>query len=420
VRALRLDVGRRGFVVAGTLGRLSDAAFHGWASGLRLAELPDPELPGPDWARLRVVAAGICGTDLSTLAYETSLSLEPFASFPAVLGHEVLARVEDLGQAVRGFERGQRVVVDPIVSCAVRGRAPPCRSCAEGLTAACARSGEAGEIAVRGAPLARGQCVGFHRDLPGGWGERMIAHASQLHPVDPALDDRTAVLLEPLAIALHAVLRAEVRPRARVLVLGSGPIALGAVWALRATGFEGPLAIQVKREREAAIARALGADETVAPGEAARAALLRTGARPFKPLVGPEVFAGGGYDVVLDCVGSRATLRQAIGWAAPGGQVALVGCAGRMRGLDLAFVWAHELRIQGTAGYGPDAWRGERLHAFERAMRLLRDGRAPVREMVTHQFTLAEYRRAFAAASDHAGSGSVKIVLRPDGTAALE
>ncbi len=419
MRALRLDLGRGGFVVARTLGRVSDAAFHGWPSGLRLAEVADPELPGPDWARLRVVAAGICGTDLSTLAYETSLSLEPFASFPAVLGHEVLARVEEAGPAVRGLERGQRVVVDPIVSCAVRGRAAPCRPCAEGLGAACARSAEAGDVAVGGGPLARGQCVGFHRDLPGGWGERMIAHASQLHPVDPALDDRTAALVEPLAIALHAVLRAEVPPRGRVLVVGSGPIALGAVWALRATGFEGPLAIQVKREREASLARALGADETVAPGEAARAALRRTGARAFKPLVGPEVFAGGGFDVVLDCVGSRATLQQAIGWTAPGGRVALVGCAGRMRGLDLAFVWARELRIQGTAGYGPDAWRGERLHAFDRAMRLLREGRAPVRDMVTHQLPLAGYREAFAAASDHAATGSVKILLRPDGEAPL-
>lgn len=418
MRALRLDVGRLGFVVAKTLGRVSDAAFHGWPSGLRLAELPDPPLPGPEWARLRVIASGICGTDLSTLAYETSLSMEPFASFPAVPGHEVLARVEEAGPAA-GLERGQRVVVDPIVSCAQRGRSPPCRACASGLPAACGRSAEPGAIAVGGAPLARGACVGFHRDLPGGWGERMIAHRSQLHPVDPALDDRTAALVEPLAVALHAVLRAEVRPRERVLVLGSGPIALGAVWALRATGFEGPLAAQVKRPREAALARALGADEAVAPGAAARGALEKTGARALKPLVGPEVFAGGGFDVVIDAVGSRATLQQAIGWAAPGGRVALVGCAGRLPALDLAFVWAHELRVQGTVGYGPDVWRGEALHGFDRTMRLLRDGRAPVREMVTHQLTLGEYRRALAAASDRAGSGSIKVLLRPDGEPAL-
>lgn len=415
MRALRLDLGRRGFVLAKTLGRLTDSAFHGAASGLRLAELPDPALPGPEWVRLRVVASGICGTDLSTLAYETSLSLEPFASFPAVPGHEVLARVEDAGDAVRGLERGQRVVVDPIVSCTVRGRAEPCGACESGRSAACGRSGEAGDVRAGPSPLARGACVGFHRDLPGGWGERMIVHRSQVHPVDPALDDRTAVLVEPLSIALHAVLRAEVAPRERVLVLGSGPIALAAVWALRATGFPGPLAIQVKREGEASLARALGADETVAPGVPARAALQRTGARALRPLVGPEVFAGGGFDVVVDCVGSRATLQQAVGWAAPGGRVALVGCAGRLGPLDLAFVWARELRIQGTAGYGPDRWRGETLHGFERTMRLLREDGAPVREMVTHQFTLSEYRAALAAASDRARSRSIKILLRPDG-----
>ena len=85
----------------------------------------------------------------------------------------------------------------------------------------------------------RGMTIGYHGSLPGGWGERMIAHESQLYPIDDAMSDHTAVLMEPLAVGMHAALRSRPFGDGPALVIGSGPIALGMTWALRAAGYSG-------------------------------------------------------------------------------------------------------------------------------------------------------------------------------------
>ena len=314
MKAISFDVSIPRYLLGKSLGNLTSAVTFGALSGLRLEEIPEPVLPGPDWVRLEVLAAGICGTDLSTLTFGASPAMEPFGSFPAVLGHEILATVLEVGPGVTRVEVGQRVAVDPLVSCAVRGieQGALCPSCRQGRPATCAQAGEAGPIALLGEPLAPGVTIGFHRDLPGGWGEQLVAHESQLHRVPDDLPDKTAVLMEPLSISLHAVLGSPPSASNPVLVIGSGPIAMGAVWALRATGFEGTVLAQAKRFKEGHLALALGATEVVRPGAEAREALIDTGAKAYMPLVGPEVYAGGGFPLIFDCVGSRESLEEAL------------------------------------------------------------------------------------------------------------
>lgn len=412
MRALRFDVSVPGFLLARTLGRLSKGLLFGPLGGLRFGETPPPELPGPEWVRLRVMQAGICGTDLANLTYRASPAMEPFGSFPAVPGHEILARVEETGGAVDDLAPGRRVAVDPILSCRVRGYDDPCRSCARGLHGTCERAGEEGPLELDGRRLARGLTIGYHRDLPGGWGETVVAHRSQIVPVPDALDDRAGVLVEPLSIGMHAVLRS--RPiQGPVLVIGSGPIALGTVWALRAAGYEGTVVGQAKRPHEIRLARRLGASDVVQPGNEARQALVDTGAMAYQPLVGPEVYAGGGFPTVFDCVGNAGSLSQALRYAAPRGTLVVLGCAGELRKLDLTFLWARELEVRGFVGYGAEEWRGERRHTFEVTLERLVETGAPVGEMVTHVFPLEQYRDALKAAADHAKSEAVKVALKP-------
>jgi len=416
MRAIRFDLTIPRYVMGKALGKVADWSVFGAPSGLSLAELPEPALPGPDWVRLEVLMCGICGSDLGTLTFKNSPAMEPFASFPAVLGHETLARVAEVGPAVKRVRAGDRVTVDPGISCAVRAKpaAEQCPSCAAGLPATCGHSGEAGGPSPGGTPLAPGCLIGYHRDLPGGWGERMVAHESQLHPVASALDDQTAVLIEPLAIGVHAALRAKVDPAAPALVIGSGPIALGSLWALRATGHTGPLVAQVKRKKEAELARELGASATAAPGDEAKEALLRvTGAKAYRPIIGPEVFNGGGFPLVFDCVGTRESLDQALRFVAPRGRVVLLGCAGQLGQLDLTFLWSREVEVLGFLCYGTESWRGERLHTFEITNRLLVESQAPVSKLITHRFPLAQYREALSAAAHHRESGAMKVVLVP-------
>lgn len=402
------------YVLGLALGGISDSAVFGRLSGVRLSEVPAPELPGDRWIGAEVIAGGICGTDVGSLTFKTSPLMEPFASFPCVLGHEVLARVTDVGAAVTRVRPGQRIVLDPIVFCTVRGYPDDdlCAVCAAGVPAACARGGEAGRLQVGGRALARGLSLGYHRDLPGGWGEQLIAHESQVYAVDDTLDDRTAVLMEPLSVAVHAVLHTLTDAAHRVLVIGSGPIAFATIWALRALGFTGDIVAQAKRSSECDLADRLGATQTVTPGDSARRVMLQTGAAAYRPPVGPEVYAGGGFSLIYDCVGSRHTLDQALRFAAPRGRLVLLACAGA-RKLDLTMVWAREVAIQGVLGYGRERWKGETLHTFELTQRLLLATDAAVADLVTHTYPLHQYRRALGAARHRRRSGAVKVLLTP-------
>jgi threonine dehydrogenase-like Zn-dependent dehydrogenase len=403
------------FLLAKTAGRISDSALYGLLSGVKMSDLPEPQLPGPDWVEIEVVAGGICGSDISNLTYSASPAMEPFGSFPAVLGHEILGRVKSVGTNVSKMSQGQRVTVDPMISCTTRGYPPedPCSSCSEGLHCTCERAGEDGVTLIGDEPLSRGLTIGYHRDLPGGWGQTVLAHESQVFPVDDALSDNAAVLLEPLSIALHAVLRTPPEGEEPAFVIGSGTIALATIWALRATGFQGPILAQAKREHEQKLARTLGATDVVAPGFEARDALIDTGASAYMPVVGPEVFSGGGFPLIYDCVGNQGSLAQSLGFASPRGRIVVIGCVAEFKKLDLTFVWARELRIRGAVGYGLETWRGERRHTFEIAHDLLLETGAPVQNMVTHAYPLDQYRDALRAAANHRKSGAVKVVLQP-------
>jgi threonine dehydrogenase-like Zn-dependent dehydrogenase len=415
MRAVSFNVTVPGFLLGKGLGGFTESAVFGALSGLRLGDVAEPPLPAGDWVRLEVMKAGICGTDISNLTFKASPAMEPFGSFPAVLGHEILARVIEAGPAVRGVEVGQRVAVDPMISCVMRGypveRA--CPSCAEGRHCTCARMGEEGELQVSGHAIRRGATVGYHADLPGGWSERIIAHRSQLFPVDDALDDRTAALVEPLAVGMHAVLGMRPWGGGPVLVIGSGPIALGTIWSLRATGYRGELVAQIKRGHEAAIARRLGASSVVSPGDEARYALVDTGAQAYMPIVGDEVYAGGGFPLIFDCVGSGQTLAQAMRFAAARGRIVMLGCAAEIKKLDLTFVWAHELDVKGFVGYGREAWREGHAHTFQVTHDLLVETGTPVSEMVTHVFPLRQYRDALSTAANRRKTGSIKVLLDP-------
>lgn len=414
MKAVTFNVTIPSYLVGKSLGRVTEAALFGGLSGVKLQDLPEPSLPGNDWVKVEILRAGICGSDIGNLTLTSSPAMEPFGSFPAVLGHEIVARVVEVGSAVRRVEVGQRVAVEPAVSCRLRGFADSeCPSCAVGLPATCSRAGDEGRTVIDGSPIQRGSIIGYHGSLPGGWGERMIAHESQLYPIDDAMTDGTAALIEPLAVGMHAALRSRPWGDGPVLVVGSGPIALGVVWALRAAGFQGELVAQVRRKHEADMARSFGASSVVSPGDEARDALVATGAQAYMPIVGDEVFAGGGFPLIFDCVGSEQTVKQSLRYASARGRIVLLGCAAEIPKLDLTFVWARELQIQGYQCYGMEEWRGGREHTFQITHDLILESGAPVESMITHVYPLSQYRDALSTATNRRKTNSVKVLLDP-------
>ena len=198
-----------------------------------------------------------------------------------------------------------------------------------------------------------------------------------------------------------------------MLVIGSGAIAFSAIWSLRTLGYEGTIVAQAKRPHEVDLAKALGADETVTPGAEAREALIRTGARAYMPMVGDEVYAGGGFDLVFDCVGSQSSLTQSLRYAAARGEIVLLGCAGQVRTLDLTFLWARELNLQGFVVYGTESWSGRDLQTFDITLERMVEDPSALDRIVTHVFPLGQYRDALRAAYNHRSSKAVKVALQP-------
>ena len=172
-------------------------------------------------------------------------------TFPTVLGHEVVADVVELGPGCEGLEVGQRVVLNPWLSCGPRGIDPPCESCQAGDYSLCWHFSDG--------QLAAGIHTGTSKDAPGGYAEFLPAHDSMLIPVPDGVPDELAVFADPFAVSLHSVTRHPPTPGGKVLVYGAGALGLCAIAALRALYPDVEIMAVARFEAQAEMARKLGA-----------------------------------------------------------------------------------------------------------------------------------------------------------------
>jgi threonine dehydrogenase-like Zn-dependent dehydrogenase len=292
--------------------------LSGPAAPLRLVSRDAPVVAHPGWARVRPTLSGICGSDLGAVSGATSLYFSALASMPFVPGHEVVGELQD---GCEDLPPGQRVVLDPVLSCAARG-VEACDGCATGATNLCDR--------VTVGHVAPGLQTGYCADTGGGWGGELMAHRSQLHPVPDELSDERAVLVEPLACAVHTALRAAVRPGASVLVSGAGAVGLFATLALRQLTEAGRITVVAKHSHQRELASAFGATDVVSPDEVLRGVRRATRAFRVTPDHSPEYLLGG-VDVAVDAVGSKKSLDTVLRATRARGRGRAVGDAGHRR-----------------------------------------------------------------------------------------
>lgn len=393
------------YLLAKLLGRIRPSVYWDGTGVLQLREVPEPMLPTPEWVRLRTRLSGICGSDLGVLLLHSSPTTTPLVSFPFTLGHELLAEVVEVGSAVKESWIGQRVVVNPLLSCIPRGFRELCPECVRGMPNRCLR--------FREGTISPGIMIGFCRDTGGGWSPSFVAHEAQLIPVPDNLSDEEAVLAEPLAVALHAVLRHRPHDAMTVLILGAGIIGLLTVAALRAIGSRARVVVVARYPFQAAAAERLGADVVLLGRRGA--ALYRELAR----LVGARVYRAhfgrwlvqSGVDLVFDCVGSSTSVRDALAVTRAGGKVVLVGLAGDPSRVDWTPVWLREVAIHGTIAYAEEEFEGQRESGVALAVRLMAEGRVNVQGLVTHHFALSDYQTALAQVTQKGGSGVIKAVF---------
>lgn len=406
MRGVVFDLSLPRYALAKGLGRWAPSLYHGPASCLRLDEVAEPKRPGPGWVKLASMYSGLCGSDLALIYFKSTPVLQPFSSMPCVLGHEILARVTE---ASGSFREGDRVVVDPLLPCSLRGMSTACAACARGEYNLC-------ESFARG-HLAPGMLVGFHRDLPGGWGDRLVAHESQLFRVPESVPDKRAALTEPLAVGVHAVLKAPPRPEHRVLVVGGGMIAFSVLSALRLLELHAQTIAQLTLyDYQAELGRALGATATILLQKDVQTTTHEicqlTGATSYQPLLGDRSVVGG-FDRVYDCVGTRESLTSCLRYARAGAKVVLVGAAAEVDRLDWTYVWSKELTLVGTFCYSREASDTARRRTFEIVLDRLGDATlaGPIDRLVTHEFPLEQYREAVIANVERDRHRSVKTLF---------
>ena len=300
---------------------------------------------------------------------------------------------------------GDRVAVNPIVSCAQRGHDPVCRACADGYPGVCERFDQPGVSGCRSMSLGLDSAVG------GGWGEQIVAHQSMLHPVGD-IPSRRAVLAEPASITLHAALRWK-RRGDRVVVIGPGSIGLLTVANLRM--LHPDLDIIVLSPDEFGTQKALeaGASRVLRSGPGAIEELAATdGGRVLRPRMTKTPVLEQGVDAVFDCVGIPDTIDLGLHLLRSTGTFVLVGAAGQQQ-VDWSLVWNRRIDLAGTYNFGPEETLGGR-HTMAQVVEWLGDDKYAVDGLVTGVFGLDDWRRAIETASAGPRARSIKATLRPN------
>jgi threonine dehydrogenase-like Zn-dependent dehydrogenase len=404
MQALAFDYTIPRYVAGKALGRITPSVYWSGISCLRYLDVPEPLLPGPDWARVDVKYGGICGSDLGLITLEPSTALAGVSSFPFVMGHENVGTISELGTEVDSFAPGDGVVVEPLLGCTARGFADSCLPCGRGDAAICERRTEG--------TVAAGPMTGFCATTGGSWSSKFVAHRSQLVRIPEGVSDENALLVEPFATGLRGVVRNLPSADAQALVLGSGVVGICVVAALRLLGDGIRIVVVAKHPFQAELANRYGADVVVPPGDDEGLADA-LGAR-LHPYIMSSSLVSGGADAVYDCVGSDASLDTAVRFTREGGSAVMLGQVAIPRAIDWTSLWYKEISFRGSYAYGWETWQGRRERTFRIAMDLLQAGDVDLAPLITHRFRLPEYRRALRMATHKLRHGLVKAIFTFD------
>lgn len=307
--------------------------------GSLVIEEVDTPMPGPGQVRVAVNVCGICGTDIHAFQ-----GLHPFISAPVVPGHEFSGVIDAIGPAVDGLSVGQKVTVEPSLVC---GECEPCRT---------GRYNICDNLRVLGC------------QAPGAMAEMITVPAEKIVTLREDMSHEQGALIEPTAVAVHALRRADLGRVERMLVLGSGPIGLQSVQVGRAWGIPIIVATDIVDEKLAK-ASELGATHIVNVSQVTLADFFVEEYGKPNPM-----------DLALECVGTEATLLQSIESVKKGGQIVVVGVPSADPRIRLSWVQDRELELLGALIYT----RSD----FEGARDLIAAGKVETEPLITARYPL--------------------------------
>jgi (R,R)-butanediol dehydrogenase/meso-butanediol dehydrogenase/diacetyl reductase len=315
------------------------AVFNELNKPLVIGYVSDP-VPGPFDVLIKVAASGVCGSDIHSTE-DAAFGLLG----GSILGHEYSGEVVRTGEKVTKVGVGDRVVVIPIVSC---GECGPCKS---------------------GQPA---WCTTSMRIDGGGFGEYVAVAEEQCVRMPDDMPFTDGALVEPLAVGLHAVKMSGLRPGARVLVMGAGPIGLAVTFWLRRLG-AGVIAVTATSSWHEALAVEMGADVFIANADT--------------PADDISVALGGPPEVVFECVGRPGMVQRGVEYVAPRGTVVLVGLCSSPDVFSPFLTVVKECRIQPSAFYD--------VQDFHTCLDVLASGGSSPRALITATVVLDDLPQHF-------------------------
>ena len=324
-------------------------------------DVPVPSIKD-DEVLVKVMEIGVCGSDVHVYHGQ-----HPYAPFPVVQGHEVSCEVEKTGKNVKGLVKGDKVTIEPQVSCGT------CHACRHGLYNICDKL----------------KVIGFQ--ATGTASDFFSVPANKLVKLPASMTHSEGAMIEPLSVAVRAVKQAGEIKGKKVLVLGAGPI--GNLVAQTAKGL-GAAKVMISDLNEYRLKKALecGIDYTV---------------NPSKQDLAAEVIAKFGADeradMIFECVGVNATMDAAIDIARKGTPIIVVGVFGKKASVDLAKVNENELRLIGTARYV--------IEDFETAKDLVARKLVKLAPLVSDVVDFADYDKAYKLIQDKPDS-TMKVIVR--------
>ena len=294
---------------------------------------------------IRIMKIGVCGSDIHVWHGK-----HPFTSYPVTQGHEVSGEIAALGAGVENLEVGQKVTIQPQVVC---GKCYPCRH---------------GEYNLRETL----KVMGFQ--TTGVASEYFAVDAAKVTPLPQEMSFDEGAMIEPLAVAVHAVRKFGDMQGMRVAVLGAGPIGILVAQAAKGMGAESVLITDISDLRLEK-ARQCGVDFCVNTREADFGEALVSSFGPDKA------------DVIYDCAGNNVTMGQAIRCARKGSTIILVAVFAGMAEVDLAVLNDHELDLNTTMMY--------RNEDYLEAIELVRAGKVDLKPLISKHFAFRDYAEAY-------------------------
>jgi threonine dehydrogenase-like Zn-dependent dehydrogenase len=333
--------------------------------------------------------------------------LTAFVSFPQVLGHETVGVIQQIGPGVKNRKVGERVVLNPWLPCATRGIDPSCRACQRGHFYVCEHFTDG--------YLPPGMHIGNNRDVPGGYAPLFAAHESQLLPIPESVSFEEAVLADPFAVSLHAVLKAPPEEDTLAVIYGCGTLGLLTIAVLNILYPKVDVLAITRYPHQAELARLLGAKYTLQdqePVEIIEQIADIVGTKVYRPWKGKPMLLRG-PERIYDTVGSPETIEVGIRLAQPLAKLVISGVANPAR-FEWTPLYFKEIEVVGSNAFGMETFRGQRRHTMDIYLDLLEEQRLDLAGLITHRFRIEQYRQAFLAAHMKANSKAVKVVFTYD------